>query len=100
MLITAFLMILSVKQVFKILSLIALFFAAAFMMILYAIVTFNFDLFGPTKIVTAGPGYFVLLLMVVFMVAYTVFIFIRTFRSAVSRKTDNDLLDDILNNQL
>ena len=96
MLIAASLMTFSVKRVFKILSLICLFFVVVFMIFLYVVVTFHFDLFGPTKIVTAGPGYFVFLLMVIFFVAYTIYAFIKTFRSTEVRVKDNDLLDDIM----
>ena len=96
MLIKASLMIFSGKRVFKILSLITLFFVAAYMFVLYVILTFHLDLFGPTKIVTAGTGYFLLLLIIVLFTAFTIYIFVKTFRSTVVKIEDNDLLDDML----
>lgn len=96
MLITASLMIFSGKRVFKILSLITLFFVAAYMFVLYVILTFHLDLFGPTKIVNAGTGYFLLLLVIILFTAFTIYIFVKTFRSTVVKKEDIDLLDDML----
>ena len=96
MFVTGSLMIFFGKRVFKILSLITLFFEAAYMFVLYVILTFHLDLFGPTKIVTAGTGYFLLLLVIILFTVFTIYIFVKTFRSNDVKKDDNDLLDDIL----
>ena len=94
MFIAASLMVFTEKRVFKILSLIALFFVAAYMFLLYVIITFHFNLFGPIKTVTAGTGYFLFMLVELFFVAFTIYLFVKTFKSSLARKTDLDLLDE------
>lgn len=94
MFIASSLMVFTEKRVFKILSLIALFFVAAYMFLLYVFITFHFDLFGPTKTVTAGTGYFLFMLVVLFFVVFTIYLFVKTFKSSLTKKSDLDLLDE------
>lgn len=96
MLITASLMIFSGKRVFKILSLITLFFVVSFTMVLYFALTFQLNFFGPSRIITVGSGFILLLLVIVLFTAFTIYIFVKTFRSSETKKEDNDLLDDML----
>lgn len=96
MFITASLMIFSGKRVFKILSLITLFFVVSFTMVLYFALTFHLNFFGPSRIITVGSGFILLLLVIVLFTAFTIYIFVKTLRSSEIKKEDNGLLDDIL----
>lgn len=96
MIITAALMVLSSKKIFKIFSLIMLLFVNSFLYVMHFGLTFHLDFFGASKIITVGSGYYFLTIIVFCFSAFTIYAFVKSYKLSGKKVHAVDLLDDPL----